>query len=115
MAINRKRTLIASGVVGLALAGAGISQAMGGSPGNGGGEAEKAGADSGESTPIVGPNLRRAGKVALAHTGGGTITATELGDEEGYYEIEVGQEGGGQVDVHLDRNFEVIDSSSDGG
>ena len=36
-------------------------------------------------------------------------------DEEGYYEVEVQKPDGGQVDVHMDRGFNVIDSSADGG
>ncbi len=113
MAIGPKRILIASAVVGVAISGAAISQALGGS--RGGDEADGGRAESGEATPVVGADLDRASKVALSYTGGGTVTDTELGDEEGYYEIEIGPEGGGQVDVHLDRDFKVIDSSSDGG
>ncbi len=36
-------------------------------------------------------------------------------DEEGYYEVEVKKTDGSQVDVHLDRNFNLVDSSADGG
>jgi hypothetical protein len=42
------------------------------------------------------------------------VTETEVGDEEGYYEVEVTRADGSQVDVHLDRSFGVIDSSADG-
>ena len=45
---------------------------------------------------------------------GGSVTATELRDEEGYYEIEVARDDGSQVDVHLNRDFSVADSSPDG-
>ena len=117
MRINSKRTLIVSGAVGLAIAGAGISQAIGSGDksASAGDPADGSATDRGESSSIAGPDLARASKAALRYTGGGTVTDTELRDEEGYYEIEVGKEGGGQVDVHLDRNFNLIDSSSDGG
>jgi uncharacterized membrane protein YkoI len=67
------------------------------------------------SMPITGGPLQRAKAVALDATGGGRVTATEIRDEEGYYEIEVTRNDGSQVDVHLDRNFNLIDQSPDGG
>lgn len=63
---------------------------------------------------ITGGALARASKVALAHTGGGRVTDSEVADEEGYYEIEVVRTDGSQVDVHLDRTFNLIDTSPDG-
>jgi hypothetical protein len=81
----------------------------------GAGIAIAAATDDGEGTPITGPALQRASAAALAHTGQGKVTATEVGDEEGYYEVEVTLDSGKQVDVHLDRNFHVIDSSTDRG
>ena len=72
-------------------------------------------ARSGDSdTPITGPALERASSVALEETGGGKVTGSEIGDEEGYYEIEVTRPDGTQVDVHLTRDFTVIGSESDG-
>ena len=71
--------------------------------------------DDGEGTAITGPALDKASRIALDHVGGGTVTATELRDEEGYYEIEVKRDDGSQVDVHLDSHFNVLDSSGDGG
>ena len=70
--------------------------------------------DDGEGTPITGPALERASAAALAHTGQGKVTATEVGDEEGYYEVEVTLDNGNQVDVHLDRKFHIIGSEADG-
>lgn len=64
--------------------------------------------------PITGEALERASAAALAFTGGGEVTETEVGDEEGYYEVEVTLPGGRQVDVHLDASFKVIDSEGDG-
>jgi uncharacterized membrane protein YkoI len=103
--MNRKlRTaLIGSGVVAaLAAGGAGIAVATG------------AGDDDGADKPITGSALERAKRAALEHTGGGQVTATEVGDEEGYYEVEVRRTDGRQVDVHLDRGFNVLADHSDG-
>ena len=97
-----KLGLIAGAVLAaLAGAGAAIATATGG--------------DDGSGQPITGGALDRASAVAIAHAGGGRVTGNELQDEEGYYEIEVTRSDGTQVDVHLDRNFKVIDSSADGG
>ena len=38
---------------------------------------------------------------------------TEVGDEESYYEVEVTLDDGTQVDVQLDRDFQVVGSSAD--
>jgi hypothetical protein len=72
-----------------------------------------AGRDDAEA-PIRGDALDRASAAALAHTGGGRVTDTEVGDEEGYYEVEVTLDGGSQVDVHLDRDFNVIGQETEG-
>jgi uncharacterized membrane protein YkoI len=82
----------------------------------GGGVAIAGGADDDASdTPIPGPALERAKDAALAETGGGTVTETEVGDEESYYEVEVELDNGDQVDVQLDRDFEVVGSETDSG
>ena len=100
MTRSLKRALIAAaGVAAVVGGGAGIAAATGGEDGG-----EKA---------IQGSALERASRVALAHTGGGRVTATEVGDEEGYYEVEVRRADGSQVDVHLDRHFDVIDAKAD--
>jgi hypothetical protein len=57
--------------------------------------------------------LTRATAAALAETGGGRVTGTEVGDEESYYEVEVTLVDGRQVDVHLDTSFTVVGSSAD--
>jgi hypothetical protein len=41
------------------------------------------------------------------------VTGTEVGDEEGYYQIEVTRDDGRQVDVDLDRNFNVLNTPAD--
>ena len=68
--------------------------------------------------PISGQTLERASQVALDHVGGGTVTETEAGDEESYYEVEVTLNDSSQIDVQLDRDLHVVgdeaDSESDG-
>jgi hypothetical protein len=41
------------------------------------------------------------------------VTGTEVGDEEGYYEVEVTRADGSQVDVHLDRGLNVLSAPAD--
>lgn len=69
--------------------------------------------DDGEGTPITGEALAAASQAALAFTGGGTVTGTEVGDEESLYEVEVTKADGSQVDVQLDQNFVVVGSKTD--
>ena len=47
------------------------------------------GDDDGSEQAITGQALDRASAAALEHTGGGKVTETEAGDEEGAYEVEV--------------------------
>jgi hypothetical protein len=102
MTKKSKRTLaIGVAIGGLALGGAAIAGATGGG-------------DDGSGKPVTGSALERASRVALEATGGGRVSATEIRDEEGYYEVEVTRRDGSQVDVHLDRRFNVIDKSADG-
>src|SRR4051812_32139949 len=79
------------------------------------GIATSAGAAGGDDTegPITGAALQRASAVALAETGGGRVTGSEVGDEDSYYEVEVTLDGGHQVDVQLDRTFRVVSSAAD--
>jgi uncharacterized membrane protein YkoI len=81
-----------------------------------GGGAAIAGAggdDEGSDRPITGSALDRAREAALDHTGGGRVTATEVGDEESYYEVEVTRGDGSQTDVQLDRGFNVVGGEAD--
>ena len=57
--------------------------------------------------------LARASAVALAATGGGRGTATEVGDEESVYEVEVTLDDGRQVDVQVDGDFGLVKRSGD--
>jgi hypothetical protein len=71
--------------------------------------------DVGDSDePITGSALEQASAAALAHTGEGTVTETEAGDEDSAYEVEVTLNDGTQVDVQLDENFNVVSDDKDG-
>lgn len=59
--------------------------------------------------------LVRASEAALNHLGEGTVTGSEVGDEESYYEIEVTLENGHHVDVQLDKKFNVVTTEDDHG
>ena len=99
-----KGVLITTGVVAsMAVGGAAIAGA------SGGGERD----DDATDKPIAGDARSQAVSAALKHTGGGKATETEVGDEEGAYEVEVTRADGSQVDVHLSRNFEVISDGAD--
>jgi uncharacterized membrane protein YkoI len=69
--------------------------------------------DDASDAPITGTALEKAEEAALAHTGGGRVTETEVGDEESYYEVEVTLHDGSQVDVQLDADYQVVDTESD--
>jgi uncharacterized membrane protein YkoI len=103
MSRGQKRAVLAAAILAaLVLGGVSIAGATGG------------GDDDGGDRAITGGALDRAKAVALQHTGGGRVTATEVGDEEGYYEVEVTRGDGSQVDVHLNRDFEVLGGQADG-
>jgi hypothetical protein len=79
-----------------------------------GGAALAGASSSGDSEKAISGNaLDQASAAALAHTGGGKVTDTEVGDEEGYYEVEVTRADGSQVDVHLNQDFKVLSQVSD--
>jgi len=99
-AINVKTGLVAAAVAILLLVGAGVAYATG------------SGDDSSEPQ-ATGAGIEKAKSVALDHTNGGQVTGTEVGDEEGYYEVEIVREDGSQVDVHLDRNYNVLSTPAD--
>lgn len=65
-------------------------------------------AAEGPDVPITGTALDKASAAALDYIGEGRVTGTEVGDEEGYYEIEITRDDGSQVDVHLDEAFNVL-------
>jgi len=80
----------------------------------GAGVAGATGATGDSSKPITGQALKEASATALKATGGGQVTETEVGDEESYYQVEVTKADGSQVDVQLDRGFQVVGQSGDG-
>ena len=100
---TRAKALAAGAATVVVLGGAGVAVASG-----------TGGDDDGTDQPITGNALEKASEAALAHTGEGKVTETEVGDEEGYYEVEVTLDDGSQVDVHLDKNFQVLGTDSDG-
>ena len=69
--------------------------------------------DDATDRSIEGSALQKATDAALAETGQGEVTGTEVNDEESYYEVEVTLDDGSQVDVQLDRTFHVVSSEAD--
>jgi hypothetical protein len=66
-----------------------------------------------DDVPLRGETLDRAVAAALAYTGGGRVTDSELGDDGATYSVEVLLPSGVQVEVALDGNFQVIGSETD--
>ena len=95
------RTLVIAGAVAmlLALGGAGIAYANGG--------------DSEEQ--LTGPDAQKAKSAAIAAVGGGTVTEVERddGNGTGVFEVEVKRDDGSQVEVHLDRDLNVVGQEAD--
>jgi uncharacterized membrane protein YkoI len=100
--LSRKAAIAAGAVVALVLLGAGgTAYALSGD-------------DDDTERPIPAADLEQAEQAALEETGGGTVTETEVDDEESRYEVEVTLDDGTQVDVQLDESFEVVSTESDG-
>jgi hypothetical protein len=102
-----------SKITGAALLGAGACVAAGLAVASAAGGEDEPDDDRTEEA-ITGDALARASAAAIAHTGGGRVTGSEVGDEESYYEIEVTLENGDQVDVQLDEAFNVVGDERDG-
>lgn len=79
-----------------------------------GATAAVSGDDDARDRPIPASELEKAEKAALAETGEGTVTETEVDDEESKYEVEVTLDDGSQVDVQLDEDFEVVGTEDEG-
>jgi len=103
--MDKRKTIIFGGLAAAAMAG-GIAIT---SVASAGGSAE----GNDQDVPIEGSNLERASAAALAHTGGGTVTETEVGDEESLYEVEVRLPDGSSMDVQLDESFDVVGDKVD--
>ncbi len=99
--ITRRQAAVAALVVVVAAIGGGVGVAAGGG-------------DDANEQPIRGATLDRATAAALAHTGGGRVTGTEVGDEESLYEVEVTLADGSQLDVQLDASFDIVGFENDG-
>jgi uncharacterized membrane protein YkoI len=70
-------------------------------------------AGSDDDKPLTGSNLQKATAAALAHTGGGTVVETEVGDDGAAYGVEVRLDDGRVVEVNLDESFDVIGQEND--
>jgi uncharacterized membrane protein YkoI len=101
-AVKRSTKFISASAFLVAVAGGAGVAAAGGS-----GDAE------GVDSAISGDALQKAEDAALAETGGGRVTGTEVGDEESYYEVEVTMDDGSRVDVQLDESFAVVGGTAD--
>jgi len=97
---HTKRTLL-TGLAAAAVVVGGAGAALAGSD------------DDATDRPIEGTELQHASQAALAQTGGGTVTETEVGDEESLYEVEVTLDNGDQVDVQLDGDFRVVGTTTE--
>lgn len=97
--MQRRKKLIVGGIVAVAAIAGGTGIAV------------ATGADT--DRPLTGTDLERATAAALAETGGGTVTDTEVGDDGAAYGVEVRLEDGSQVEVNLDANFRVIGQEAD--
>jgi uncharacterized membrane protein YkoI len=96
--LNAKKTIVAVAAALMLLVGAGVAYAS-------------ASGDDGSGQP-TGPGMDKAKSVALEQVNG-RVTGTEFQDEEGYYEVEITKPDGSQVDVHLDKNYNVLDTPAD--
>lgn len=66
-----------------------------------------------DDQPLTGSALDRATAAALAHTGGGTVIETEVGDDGAAYGVEIRLDDGSVVEVSLDSSFRVIGDAAD--
>lgn len=95
--------LVAGSVLGALIVGGGIT----------GVAIAKGGGSESDHRPIVGAAYDKATAKALQVVGSGRVTETELDDEEGYYQVEITKDDGTQVDVNLDRQFDVVKTKQD--
>jgi hypothetical protein len=70
-------------------------------------------AAGGDEEALTGRAHDRATVAAIDHVGEGTVTETETGDGDAAYEVEIRRSDGSQVEVQLDRNFEVVGAQND--
>jgi hypothetical protein len=96
--MSERRKLIAGALAALVVVGIGTGVAV---------------ATGGDDEALTGNAYERATAAALDHVGEGTVTETEAGDGAAAYEVEVRRDDGSQVEVQLDRNFEVLGQEGD--
>ncbi len=101
---TRNKLIAAATALAVAAGGVGVAVAAGGED-----------AAEGPDVAISGSALDDASAAALNATGEGSVTATEVGDEESYYEVEVTLDDGSEVDVQLDRQFNVVGEEAEDG
>ncbi len=99
MRVSRKVVAIAGAATVLAAGGVGIAYAVGG-------ESEE---------QVTGAAAEKAKSAALEAVGGGTVSEIERqdGDGGGAFEVEVKRDDGSQVEVHVDRDFDVVGQAGD--
>jgi uncharacterized membrane protein YkoI len=98
MSMTRKIAVLAVLVLALGAVSAGFAIAAGGGD---------------DDRPLTGRNLEQATDAALAHTGGGTVVETEVGDDGAAYGVEIRLADGRVVEVELDENFDVVGQEND--
>lgn len=103
--MERRTQMAAVGAAAVVVLGLGTSAVVA----SGGGE------DEGADTPITGPALAQAEQAALDAVGEGTVTETEVDDEESKYEVEITRDDGSEVDVQLDEDFAVVGQEGEDG
>jgi hypothetical protein len=96
--MTKRRKLIAGALAALVVVGIGTGVAV---------------ATGGDDEALTGNAYERATAAALDHVGEGTVTETEVGDGGATYEVEIRLDDGSQVEVQLDRNFDVTGSEGD--
>jgi hypothetical protein len=101
MRTTTKKVLI-GGAAAVVLAGSAVGVSL--ASGAGDGDAD---------VPLIGSSLDRATAAALAHTGGGEVIETEVGDDGAAYGVEIRLPDGSVVEVALDESFQVIDQATD--
>jgi uncharacterized membrane protein YkoI len=97
--MDRKRRWIAGGTLAVVVVAGGTGLAI---------------ASAGDDDhPLSGSALDRATAAALAHTGGGTVIESEVGDDGAAYDVEIRLANGSTVEVQLDGQYQVIGREAD--
>jgi hypothetical protein len=63
--------------------------------------------------PLMGGDYDRATAAAIQHVGSGTVTETEAEEFGGSREVEIRLPDGRQVEVNLDKSFNVLGTEAD--